>query len=457
MSALPVPPAHRPSSDDLLIAGSGLVGGLLLWWLDLGSTVPPVLPASTPGWLVLVPLGVMCLAALGRRVAQPYALMLGVVAQAADVLLGSLLATVILFTDLIYAAVLYGSARLSRVLTRGTVGFTVIVSVTLIAAFRSAEVLLLVAVCAGITIAPAWTGALLRYHRDEAAAERLRAEQTALLAEMDRTQAINAERARMARELHDVVANHLSAIAIHSTAALSLGATARAHAEDSADASGPGDGNGNGNGSAAEATQEALGVIRENSVQGLAEMRRLIGLLRDADGNAEPAATPSLSGLDALLERARAAADDGRTFVLDDRREPGRALPAPVELAAYRVAQEAVTNALKHASPGPVTVELAHEDDLLIRVTSPLAGDDSPRAPGAGAGLVGMRERVDLLHGELSAGPATGPDGTKIWEVRAVLPAPAEPGAAPEPARNTRTARSAHTTTGAVEHKEKSP
>lgn len=420
MTAIPVPHAYRPSRDGVLIAVAGLAGGLFLWFFGLTSTSPFPLSESVPRWLVLVPLGMMCLATLGRRTAHPYALVLGVLAQIGDVLLGSLLATVILFTDVVYAAVLYGSARLARVLARGAVIFTVVVSVTLIAIFRRPEVLLLIAVCGGVTVAPAWTAVLLRHHRDEAAAERLRAEQTALLAEMDRTQAINAERSRMARELHDVVANHLSAIAIHSTAALSLGDAGEGRDRDST----------------ADTTREALGVIRENSVRGLAEMRRLIGLLRDADGEAEPMATPSLSGLDALLARARATAGDGRTFTLDDRREPGERLPAPVELAAYRVVQEAVTNALKHGSSGPVTVELAHQDDLRIRVTSPLTGDDSPRAPGAGAGLVGMRERVDLLHGQLSAGPVTAPDGTKIWEVRAALPALRE-------------------ATGAVDHKEK--
>ncbi|MDJ1135194.1 histidine kinase [Streptomyces iconiensis] len=489
MTASPASRAYRPSRDDILIAIAGLAGGLLLWSFGLTSTP---LSERGPRWLALVPLGVMCLAALGRRVAPPYALALAVLAQTADILVGSLLATIVLFTDVVYAAVLYGSARLSRALMRGSVVFTVIVSVTLIATFRSPEVLLLAGLCGGVTIAPACTGALLRNHREEAAAERLRAEQTALLAEMDRTQAINAERARMARELHDVVANHLSAIAIHSTAALSLGIGTGAgtgtgtgtatsanasngtkHAEHAGGAEDGADANA-GAQKAAAAAQEALAVIRENSVQGLAEMRRLIGLLRDADRNAQPVATPSLGGIDALLDRARAAADDGHTFTLDDRRTPGERLPAPVELAAYRVVQEAVTNALKHASPGPVTVELERDKALRIRVTSPLAGDDSPRAPGAGAGLVGMRERVDLLHGELSAGPATDHDGAKIWEVRAALPAPTEPGAPETPRTGTARAGTARTgpgrtetartetartetarTTGPLDHKEK--
>ncbi|MFE0873630.1 sensor histidine kinase [Streptomyces smyrnaeus] len=399
----------RPSQDDVLVAVSGAAGGLLLW--AFGLTSAPLWERG-PRWLVLLPLAVLCLASLLRRAGQPYVLYVGIAAQVADLLVGSLLATLILFTDVLYAAVLYGSPRLSRGVIRGSVVVTVLVTAGLLIAFQKAELLLVGAACAGVLVVPTSTGEAIRSHREKASAERQRAEQTALLAELDRKQAVNSERARMARELHDVVANHLSAIAIHSSAALSFPES----------------------GHSAGATREALGVIRENSVQGLAEMRRLIGLLRNASGSEEPAATPSLDGLDVLLARAGAMAGDGRTFTLADRRAKGERLPAPVELAAYRVVQEAVTNALKHAAPGNVTVELdrddARPDHLGIRVTSPLdedpVDDGSPRAPGAGAGLVGMRERVELLDGRLTAGPATGADGARVWQVHAVLPAPRE-------------------------------
>jgi signal transduction histidine kinase len=243
-------------------------------------------------------------------------------------------------------------------------------------------------------VVPAFTGAVVRNHRDEAATERLRAEQTALLAEIDRTQAVNAERARMARELHDMVANHLSAIAIHSTAALSL--------EDDPDA-----------------THGALRVIRENSVQGLAEMRRVIEILRDAAGQDPPDASPTLDGLDVLVERARASAGPGFRFGLRDERGPGP-LPAPVGMAAYRVVQEALTNALKHAAPGTVAVGVTRAGDALrVEVTSPLDGAPRPRAPGSGAGVTGMRERVALLGGRLWTGPV---ENGRVWRVRADLP-----------------------------------
>lgn len=398
MTSRPLPHRH-----DVLIALGGLVTGLLLWDFGLFNNRPPT---SVPTTWTLLPLTVMCLAVLGRRIAQPWVLLLAVPALAGDFLCGSLLPTIVLFSDLVYAAVLYGSARLARVVPPASVAVTVAVTLVLLAVFRDPKVLLLSAVCGGITIAPAWTGTIIRDHRNAAAAERLRAEQTALLAEMDRTQAVNAERTRMARELHDLVANHLSAIAIHSTAAQSLD-------PESADGR--------------AATGEALGVIRENSVQGLAEMRRLIGLLRDAGGDGGEApqdASPTLDALDALLARARNSTQNtGLDFHLHDERGPG-ALPAPVELAAYRVVQEAVTNALKHAAPGTVTVRLAHTAPgapLIVRVASPLGDgpNEAPRAPGSGAGLIGMRERAELLGGELTAGVA---DATNCWVVQAELP-----------------------------------
>ncbi|WP_037680530.1 sensor histidine kinase [Streptomyces albus] len=403
-SAVPLPPR-----DDGLIAAGGLLGGLVLWYFDIYTTVPR---SADLGTLPLAPLAVMCVAVLLRRTGQPWALLIGVGALVADQIIGSLLATVLMFTDVVYASVLYGRPGMARhVMSLSTVA-TVGVTFWALAAHPEPESLLVGVVCALITIAPAWSGLTIREHREAAREERMRAEQTALLSEMDRREAVATERGRMARELHDLVANHLSAIAIHSTAALSLGDP--------------------------KAAQEALRVIRENSVQGLAEMRGLIGLLRAGEGeDAELLAAPRLDGLDALLEQTRAnGSGSGLEFVLEDTRTPGLRLPAPVEMAAYRIVQESLTNTLKHASPGTVTVALAHEDGgpLTVEVRSPWDTGGRPRAPGAGAGLVGMEERVALLGGTFEAGPVTVPAGTaeragpvpgrpQTWQVRAELPA----------------------------------
>ncbi|MFD3524457.1 sensor histidine kinase [Streptomyces sp. NPDC058653] len=394
VTVLPRPRLPLPHRGDALISAAGLLGGVLLWALGLHTQGGPL-----GGAWVLVPVAALSLVELVRRSAPMTGLLIGTLALVGDQLTVGSVATIAMYTDIVYAAVLYGSPAAARRVPWGTAVFTVIVTVGTLNWLRTPEALLLGVVAGAVTVGPAFTGLLVRNHRDAAEAARLRAEQTALLAEMDRTQAVTAERARMARELHDMVANHLSAIAIHSTAALSL--------------------------HDARTTETALAVIRENSVAGLAEMRRLIGLLRDAGDDQEPSPAPTLRALDSLLERARTnGASSGLTFSLADRRGEEAALPAPVEMAAYRVVQESLTNALKHAARGAVTVGLERSRQaLIVEVVSPYGDRPGPRAPGSGAGLVGMRERVALLEGAFEAGPVTADDdGTKIWRVRAELP-----------------------------------
>ncbi|MFD5080718.1 sensor histidine kinase [Streptomyces sp. NPDC058371] len=382
----------RPHRADATIAAAGLFGGLFLWGVGLYTRGPDdPISLIQPGWAVLVPLAVTAGCELLRRTRPRTALLIGTVALTADLFTRGSLATIVMFTDLVYAAVLYGSPGAARRIPWITGLVTVIATVWPVAAWQQPEGLLIGVFTGLVTFTPAATGWIVRNHRDTAVAERLRAEQTALLAEIDRTQAVTAERARMARELHDMVANHLSAIAIHSTAALSI--------DDP------------------RTSKDALAVIRENSVEGLAEMRRLIGILRDDSGDREPAAAPTLDGLEALVAGARTNGLDVTLEAVHEDR-----LPAPVELAAYRIVQESLTNALKHASPGRVTVAIARPDgSLSVRVSSPYGDRDGPRAPGSGAGLVGMRERVALLRGTFEAGPEDSPAG-RVWTVCAALP-----------------------------------
>jgi len=385
----------RPHRHDVLLAVLGLSGGVFLWLVGIHIQNGRLFDAP---WVSLLPLAAMSALELLRRGAPCTALALGTPALVADQLTVGSLATLLMYTDLVYAAVLYGSPTASRRIPVITLLVTVAATTGLVAWVPSADALLIGIVIGMVLFGPALTGASVRNHRDAAEAARLRADQTALLAEMDRVQAVTAERSRMARELHDMVANHLSAIAIHSTAALSI--------DD------PG------------TSRDALGVIRQNSVDGLTEMRRLIGLLRDSDTSGEPSAAPTLGSLDALVEQAGAnSASSGLTVTLDDGREEPGPLPAPVELAAYRIVQESLTNALKHAAPGPVTVRLGRSRTALTVEVSSVFGDrPGPRAPGSGAGLVGMRERVALLGGTIGAGPGLRGDGEKIWVVRAELP-----------------------------------
>lgn len=366
--------------------------GLLLWLLGLHTQGGR--PFSAP-WVTLVPLAVIATAELLRRSAPRTALTVAVLALIADQFTRGSLATVLMFTDVMYAAVLYGTPAAARRLPVATLLITVASTIGFLAWFRSPEALLIGVVIGLVSFIPAITGVSVRNHRTAAEAARLAAAQTARLAEMDRVQAVIAERARMARELHDMVAGRLSAVAIHSTAALSI---------DDPDTS-----------------RNALKVIRESSVEGLAEMRGLIGLLREGGEDSAPAAAPTLASLDALIERANTdGAPGGLLCALEDTRAAGAvALPTPVELAAYRIVQESLTNALKHAAPGPVTVRLGLTADVLaVEVTSVSGSRPGPTAPGSGAGLVGMRERVALLGGSFEAGRV----GEKLWRVRAELP-----------------------------------
>lgn len=387
----------RPHRDDVALAVSGLLGGVLLWLLGLHTQGGR--PFSAP-WITLVPLTVMAAMELLRRSAPRTALVVGTLALIADQFTRGSLATILMFTDVMYAAVLYGTPAAARRIPVATLLITVASTIGFLAWFRTPEALLIGVVTGLISFIPAITGVSVRNHRTAAEAARLAARQTARLAEMDRTQAVIAERARMARELHDMVANHLSAVAIHSTAALSI--------DDP------------------ETSRRALKVIRENSVEGLAEMRRLIGLLREGGEDGAPAAAPTLASLDALVEQANGnGASSGLVCVLENTRaEAAVPLPTPVELAAYRIVQESLTNALKHAAPGPVTVRLDLAGEVLtVEVTSAFGSRPGPTAPGSGAGLVGMRERVALLGGTFGAGAEADGDGTKIWRVRAELPA----------------------------------
>lgn len=387
---------RRPHRDDVALAVSGLLGGLLVWRLGLHTQGGR--PLSAP-WVTLVPLTAMASVELLRRSAPRTALTVATLALVADQLTRGSLATILMFTDVMYAAVLYGTPAAARRLPVATLLITVASTIGFLAWFRRPEALLIGVVVGLVSFIPAITGVSVRNHRTAAEAARLAAAQTVRLAEMDRVQAVIAERARMARELHDMVANHLSAVAIHSTAALSI--------DDP------------------ETSRNALKVIRENSVEGLAEMRRVIGLLREGGAEGTPAAAPTLASLDALIEQANVnGAPGGLLCTLEDTRAAGSAaLPTPVELAAYRIVQESLTNALKHAAPGPVTVRLDLADEVLtVEVTSAFGSRPGPTAPGSGAGLVGMRERVALLGGAFEAGAEPDGDGTKIWRVRAELP-----------------------------------
>lgn len=209
-----------------------------------------------------------------------------------------------------------------------------------------------------------------------------------VLTELERAKrAVLEERTRIAREMHDVVAHHMSMIAVRAeTAPFRV----------------PG---------MSDETQAELSTIASAAREALTDMRRLLGVLRSEKEETLTAPQPGIGDVDALVEKARAAGLD-----VTSEWEGLTAAPPTVELAAYRILQEALANAARHAPDGPVSVRArGAADRLVLMISNPLPRE--PRGGSGGHGLEGMRERAKLLGGTLSAGPVGGE-----FVVSAILP-----------------------------------
>jgi signal transduction histidine kinase len=211
------------------------------------------------------------------------------------------------------------------------------------------------------------------------------------MAESAHAQTVLEERARIARELHDIVAHHLSVIAVESEAA-------RLTSPDLPAAAG-----------------DRLGSIAATAREALNETRRLLGVLReDTGGESDRAPQPGLSQLDDLIGKAESTG----THIRFIRQGTVAALPLSTDLAAYRIVQEALTNARRHAPGADVDVELCYADDALhLRVRDYGAGPPAGEAV-EGHGLLGMRERAALAGGSFSVEQAEGGG----FEVHVTLP-----------------------------------
>jgi signal transduction histidine kinase len=202
--------------------------------------------------------------------------------------------------------------------------------------------------------------------------------------------AVAEERARISRELHDVVTHHVSVIAVQAGAA--------------------------GEEATTDPAREALWLIQQTSRQVLTELRSMLDVLQIDEAGQELAPQPSLREVDQLVAQSRTAGLPVELVITGQQRE----LPAIVDLAAYRIVQEALTNTRSHAGAAHARVELRYSDAALAlevtddgRVVAGQAGNG-----GGGRGLVGMRERVALVGGELEVGPRPGGG----FRVAAVLP-----------------------------------
>jgi signal transduction histidine kinase len=240
----------------------------------------------------------------------------------------------------------------------------------------------------GMTTAAVVLGLNVRTRRAYTAALEERAAQLERERDQQGRLAAADERARIAREMHDIVAHNLSVMI-----ALADGAGFMAQRDPAR----------------SEAAMEKVSATGRHA---LADMRRLLGVLRDDDAVALTP-QPGLSDLDALLEQVRGA---GLRATLETSGAP-IALGAGAELAVYRLVQEALTNTLKHAGSGAHAVVRLHYEADGVEVEVSDDGDRRPRVSPAGQGLAGMRERAAVHGGELEAGP--GPEGG--WRVRARL------------------------------------
>ncbi|MET7717141.1 ATP-binding protein [Streptomyces sp. NPDC005407] len=162
--------------------------------------------------------------------------------------------------------------------------------------------------------------------------------------------------------------------------------------------------------------KENLEGIRENALEALTELRRVLGVLRSENPEGAPhAPQPTLDRLDSLVENVRSA---GLSITTHSSGEPHPLSPG-VELSAYRIIQEALSNAIRHAPGSEVRVEIVYKPSVLgVRVINTAPAKPAPPSPGAGHGLLGMRERAAMLGGGLAAGRI--PDGG--YEVTAHLP-----------------------------------
>ncbi|MFI9568163.1 sensor histidine kinase [Streptomyces rishiriensis] len=239
------------------------------------------------------------------------------------------------------------------------------------------------------------------WHIRRQAEEEVTAQQTVTAHERSRRTLLE-ERTTIARELHDVVAHHMSVVAIQAEAAPYRVENPPPELE------------------------KAFVTIRENAVAALTELRRVLGVVRAEDYEVPDAPQPTLAELDGLLANVRETGLDVEKTVTGAVRE----LPQGVELSAYRIVQEALSNTLRHAPGASARVEIGYVlGGLGLRIVNGPPPNPTliKPSPGAGHGVTGMRERVTMLNGEMTAEPT--PAGGYEVTVFLPVPAPSESGA----------------------------
>jgi signal transduction histidine kinase len=379
---------HRPARP--LPADTALAAGFLAVALAQVAVAPITDPAALS---VVVALG-SCLPLAWRRTAPATAAVAGTAVWVIPT-------EGYLFLGYVMAGILYYSVgahvpQLWRVLLVTGTGVVLAVVLTLLGPEIPP-----VAIGSALAVGgPALAGRLMAHQR---ARNALLRDLTARLVHERATAeraAVAEERTRIARELHDAIGHEVTVIALQADAA----AAALAKAPERAAA--------------------PVEAIRRSAAEALGEMRRVVGMLRAAEEE-DLRPQPALPDVAVLVEQSRAAGSRVDLTL----RPPARPVHASVELAAYRLVQEALTNARRHAPGAPVDVRVVAEDaDVLVEVVNaPPGAIPVPRPPGDGSGfgLVGMRERVRMLGGRLDAGPTD--DGGFALTARLPLELPVAP------------------------------
>ena len=244
-----------------------------------------------------------------------------------------------------------------------------------------------------LTVAAVGWGMFVRAKRQLMVSLQDRARRAETEARLRAEQAQRLAREAIAREMHDVLAHRLTLLSVH--------AGALEFRPDAPPAE----------------TARAAGVIRESAHEALQDLREIIGVLRAGEPDDTGRPQPTLAALDTLVAESREA---GMKVSLDHRVEDPAAVPSSVGRTAYRIAQEGLTNARKHAPGTDVTVTVTGTPGtgLTVRVHNPPPEGEVPPVPGSGQGLIGLTERATLAGGRLEHGPT--PQGG--FEVRAWLP-----------------------------------
>jgi signal transduction histidine kinase len=305
-----------------------------------------------------------------------------------------------------YSAAVYGSRRLVIGLITGAVAAVLLIGIPQSFGFGGSVIRAVPVPTILAAAGAALFGLLIRSQFSARTAQLAvmaeRAEWATTQREQEARRATLAERLRIARELHDIVAHHVSVVVIQSQGAQRVADRAPDRA------------------------RQAMADVERTARTALEEMRRMLGLLRSPDDGEETGSLDVAHGVADIAALAARMTGAGVAVTVRTTGEPF-SVPEDIGLAVYRIAQEALTNVLKHAGPAHAEVHLHYSEQLEITVADDGRGAAAvltgAAPPGAGRGITGMRERVAMLGGRFTAGPQPGGG----FRVHAVIPRPGTP------------------------------